>query len=143
MTSGICLATFCPPNSLFSFYYLQHHVHIWHRRAHNQPVMESRDLVLVSKLVSRPIFASLGLKGFWSRDFEYCKEMVYLLKFLQFDNFIFVEFADKKQPKIWKNSSQKWWQHYFNFSKMHKFWSLEPQSRTFKLSLSLNIVPKF
>jgi len=37
------------------------------------PVMESRDLVSVS----RPIFASLGLEGFRSRDFEYCKEMVY------------------------------------------------------------------
>jgi len=26
--------------------------------------------------VSRPIFASIGLEGFRSRDFEYCKEMV-------------------------------------------------------------------
>jgi len=55
-----------------------------------QPVMESRDLVSVSRLVSRPIFASLslglegfrsrlglGLEGFRSRDFEYYKEMVY------------------------------------------------------------------
>ena len=39
-------------------------------------VMESRDLVSVSRLVSRTIFASLGLEGFRSRDFEYCKEMV-------------------------------------------------------------------
>ena len=49
------------------------------------PVMESRDLV--SRRVSRPIFArlglggfrsrlGLGLEGFRSRDFEYCKEMV-------------------------------------------------------------------
>jgi len=52
--------------------------------------MESRDLVLVSRRVSRPIFASLGLglglegfkcrlglglEGFRFRDFEYCKEM--------------------------------------------------------------------
>ena len=36
-------------------------------------VMEFRDLVSVS----RPIFTSLGLEGFRSRDFEYCKEMVY------------------------------------------------------------------
>ena len=50
--------------------------------------MQSRDLVSVSTLVSRPIFVSLGLErfrsrlclgleGFRSRDFEYCKEMVY------------------------------------------------------------------
>jgi len=41
--------------------------------------MESRDLVLVSRFVSRPIFASLGLglEGFRSQGFEYCKEMVY------------------------------------------------------------------
>jgi len=49
--------------------------------------MESRDLISVSRLVSRPIFASLGLdlegfrsrhdlKGYMSREFEYCKEMV-------------------------------------------------------------------
>jgi len=43
-------------------------------------VMESRDLVWVSRLVLRPIFASLGLECFKSRledyksrDFEYCK----------------------------------------------------------------------
>jgi len=45
-------------------------------------MMESREFVLVS----RPIFASLGLEGFRSRlgledfrsrDFEYCKETVY------------------------------------------------------------------
>ena len=49
-------------------------------------VMESRDLVSVSRLVSRPIFACLGLEGFKprlglevfrSRDIEYCKEMVF------------------------------------------------------------------
>jgi len=49
-------------------------------------VMESRDLVSVSRLVSRHIFASLGLEsfrcslgleGFRSRDFEDCKELVY------------------------------------------------------------------
>ena len=49
------------------------------------PVMESRDLVSVSRLASTPVFASLGLEGFRSRlglegyrsrDFEYCKEMV-------------------------------------------------------------------
>jgi len=35
--------------------------------------------VSVSRLASRPSFASLclGLEGFGSRDFEYCKEMVY------------------------------------------------------------------
>ena len=47
--------------------------------------MESRDLVSVSRLASRRIFASLGLEGFRSRlcfegfksrDFEYCKEMI-------------------------------------------------------------------
>ena len=47
-------------------------------------MMESRDSV--SRLVSRPIFAShgfegfrfrLGLEGVKSRDFEYCKEMIY------------------------------------------------------------------
>jgi len=47
--------------------------------------MESGDLVSVSRLVSRPIFASLGLKvfrsrlgleGYKSRDFEYCKEII-------------------------------------------------------------------
>jgi len=27
--------------------------------------------------VTRPIFASLGLEGFRSRDFEYCKDTVY------------------------------------------------------------------
>jgi len=50
-----------------------------------KPVMVSRDLVSVWRLVSRPIFVSLGLEGFRSRlglevyrsrDFEYCKEMV-------------------------------------------------------------------
>jgi len=53
------------------------------------PVMESQDLVSVWfwKLVSRPIFLSLGLEGFRPRlgpgvegfrcrDFEYWKEMV-------------------------------------------------------------------
>jgi len=53
-------------------------------------VMESRDFVSISRLVSTPIFAilglglegfrsrlGLGLEGFRSRDFEYCKEMVY------------------------------------------------------------------
>jgi len=44
--------------------------------------MESRDLVSVSRLVSRPIFASLGLEDFSCRlgreayrcwDFEYCR----------------------------------------------------------------------
>jgi len=37
--------------------------------------MESRDLVSVSRLVSRPIFASLGLRleGFRLQDFEYRK----------------------------------------------------------------------
>ena len=34
--------------------------------------MQSRDLVSVSRL----IFASLGLEGFRSRDFEYCEETV-------------------------------------------------------------------
>jgi len=37
------------------------------------PVMESQDLISVS----RPIFVTLGLEGFRSRDFEYFKEMVY------------------------------------------------------------------
>ena len=31
----------------------------------------------VSRLVSRTMFVSLGLESFRSRDFEYCKEMVY------------------------------------------------------------------
>jgi len=57
---------------------------------YNPAVMEFRDLVLVSRLISRPIFASLGfglesfrsrlglgLEGFRSREFEYCKKMVY------------------------------------------------------------------
>ena len=48
--------------------------------------MESRDLVSVSRLVLRSIFSSLGLEdfrtslgleGYRSRDFEYCKELVY------------------------------------------------------------------
>jgi len=49
--------------------------------------MESLDLDSVSRRVSRPIFASLGigldgfrsrlgLKGYRSRDFECCKHMV-------------------------------------------------------------------
>jgi len=47
------------------------------------PVMESRDLVSVSRLVSRPIFATsvskvsglpLGLEGYWSRSQAYCLE---------------------------------------------------------------------
>ena len=74
--------------------------------------MEFRHLVYVS----RPIFASLGLEalrarlgleGFRSRDFEYCKEMVYWNFLIQ--RFLFVVFAGKKQPKhvgkkpeIWK-----------------------------------------
>jgi len=41
-----------------------------------RPTMESRELISVSRLVLRPIFASLGLEGYRSRDFEYCKEMV-------------------------------------------------------------------
>ena len=57
---------------------------------HYMSVMESRDLVSVSRLVFRPIFASLGLgpkgfsshlglglEGYRSRNFEYCKEMVW------------------------------------------------------------------
>jgi len=55
---------------------------------HSLSVMESRDLVSVSKRVSRPISASLGLglgrfrshlglEGFRYRDFEYCKSMVH------------------------------------------------------------------
>jgi len=33
-------------------------------------------LAKISDGVSRPIFASLGLEGFRSRDFEYCEETV-------------------------------------------------------------------
>jgi len=49
-------------------------------------MMEWRDLAL------RPIFASLGLEGFRSQDFECCKETFYQI-------FLFVVFAGKKQPK--------------------------------------------
>ena len=43
--------------------------------------MESRHLLSLSKLVSRPIFANhglegLSLEGYRSQDFEYGKEMV-------------------------------------------------------------------
>jgi len=66
--------------------------------------MECRDLASVS----RPIFASLGLEGFRSRDFDYCKEKVYKN---WYNSTIFdVVLAAKKQPKyvgkmpeIWKN----------------------------------------
>jgi len=37
--------------------------------------MESRDLVSVSRFVPRLIFASFGLEGYKSRDFEYRKEI--------------------------------------------------------------------
>ena len=36
--------------------------------------MESRDLVSISRFVSRPIFASLGLEGYRSRSQSYCLE---------------------------------------------------------------------
>ena len=72
-------------------------------------LMESPDLVSVSRRVSRPIFASLGLglEGFRSRDFEYCKEMfcsnfynstIFCLLYLQ-------EIQPKhvaKMPEIWR-----------------------------------------
>jgi len=56
---------------------------------------------------------------------------------------LFVVFADKKQlkhvekmPEIWKNSSQKWWWHFYKtFQQMHKFWSLESRSQTSSLGL--------
>jgi len=56
---------------------------IMQKKTYSRPVMEPRDLVAVPRRVSRPIFASLGLEGFRphlglegyrSRDFEYCKE---------------------------------------------------------------------
>jgi len=40
-------------------------------------ILQWWSLETISRHVSRPIFASLGLEGFRSRDFEYCKEMVY------------------------------------------------------------------
>jgi len=56
--------------------------------------MESPDLFSVWRGVTRPIFASLGLEGFRSRNFEYCKEMVFEISVIQI--FLFVVFAGKK-----------------------------------------------
>jgi len=39
----------------------------------------------------------LGLDGYGSRDFEYCKEIVEIISIIQ--RFLFVVFAGKKQPK--------------------------------------------
>jgi len=36
MTLSLSLATFCRPNSYFSFYFLQHHVHIRHGRGYGE-----------------------------------------------------------------------------------------------------------
>jgi len=78
------------------------------------PVMESRDLVLVSRRVSRPIFASFGLEGFRprlgfglegcrSRSLTYYLEILNILHRYGLVNFcsVFLSavFADKKQPK--------------------------------------------
>ena len=62
--------------------FLAFEILLFSKNTHWFSVMESRDMVSVA----RPIFASLGLEGFRSRlglesfrsrDFEYCKEMVY------------------------------------------------------------------
>jgi len=80
--------------------------------------------------VSRPIFANLGLgldgfrsrlglEGFRSRDFEYYKEMVYQ-NFCNSKSFCLFYLSAKnnqntseKCQKFERNSSQKWWQHFF------------------------------
>ena len=36
MTLSLSLATFCRPNSSFAFDFLQHHVHIRHRRDYDK-----------------------------------------------------------------------------------------------------------
>ena len=60
--------------------------------------MESRDLVSVSRLVSTPIFCES-----WSRSFQVSRLWILqrngLLKFLWFNEFLFVVLAGKKQPK--------------------------------------------
>jgi len=101
-------------------------------------VMESWDLV--SRLVSRPIFASLGLVGFRSLSVSKATGLETLnitkkwfSKFLIFQRFLFVVFAGKNHRKQ-VGKLQK-------FGQTHKLWSLE--SRNFLWSLGLGIVSKF
>jgi len=54
----------------------------------------------------------------------------------------------EKCQKFEKNSSQKWWRHFFQLGKTHKFWSLQSRSRTSSLESrsfwwSLGLVSKF
>jgi len=51
----------------------------------------------VSSIVSRPIFASLGLEGYRSQDLEYCKK--WFSKTFLFQRLLFVVFSGKKQQK--------------------------------------------
>jgi len=87
-------------------------------------------LVSVSRLVSRSIFASLGLEGFKSRlglecfrsrDFEHCKEIVYqnlynstifCLLYLQ----VKTAKTRRKMPEIKKKLFQKCERHFFLIS---------------------------
>ena len=120
-------------------------------------VMESQDFVSVSRLVSRPIFACLGLSlegpvsdsGLQVSVTAYCLENLNIeKKWLGRTSIIQRVFCSlhlqvrnnqnrsEKCPKFEKNKLRSDDNIFLkNFRKIHKFWSLDSQSRNFWWSL--------